>query len=102
VYHVGMTSKLAELNQELNTALLKVIEKDSAIGRLSEQLESKSRTLALSPSSLWVRRNSSSCSLCRDQSRTRPVPDGSGIGLSRTERGSEHLPRVGGGPQGEH
>jgi hypothetical protein len=31
-----MTSKLGELNQELNTALLKVIEKDGAIGRLSK------------------------------------------------------------------
>jgi hypothetical protein len=29
-----MTAKLAELKQELNTALLKVIEKDGAIGRL--------------------------------------------------------------------
>jgi hypothetical protein len=30
-----------EKTQELNTALLKVIEKDSSIERLSEQLESK-------------------------------------------------------------
>jgi hypothetical protein len=37
----GMTTKLAEVKQELNTALLKVIEKDSAIGCLSEQLQSK-------------------------------------------------------------
>jgi hypothetical protein len=31
-----MTTKFAEVKQELNTALLKVIEKDGAIGRLSE------------------------------------------------------------------
>jgi hypothetical protein len=33
-----MTTKLVELKQELNTALLKVIEKDGVIGRLSKQL----------------------------------------------------------------
>jgi hypothetical protein len=38
LYRAGMTAKLAEQKQELNTALLKVIEKDGAIGRLSEQL----------------------------------------------------------------
>jgi hypothetical protein len=68
VYRAGMTSKLAELNQELNTTLFEVIEKDSAIGRLSEQLESKSRILVPSPSSLWVCHNSSSCSFSRYQS----------------------------------
>jgi hypothetical protein len=31
-----MTAKLAEQKQDLNVALLKVIEKDGAIGRLSE------------------------------------------------------------------
>jgi hypothetical protein len=41
VYHTGMTSKLAEQQQDLNTALLKIIKKDSSIRRLSEQLESK-------------------------------------------------------------
>jgi hypothetical protein len=34
-----MTTKLTEVKRELNTALLKVIEKDGAIGRLSEQLQ---------------------------------------------------------------
>jgi hypothetical protein len=34
----GMTTELAEVKQELNTALLKVVEKDGSIGRLSEQL----------------------------------------------------------------
>jgi hypothetical protein len=33
-----MTSKLAEQKKELNSALLKIIEKDISIGRLSEQL----------------------------------------------------------------
>jgi hypothetical protein len=33
-----MVAKLAEVEQERNAALLKVIEKEGAIGRLSEQL----------------------------------------------------------------
>jgi hypothetical protein len=36
VYCVGMTSKLVEQKLELNSALLKVVEKDNSIGRLSE------------------------------------------------------------------
>jgi hypothetical protein len=35
VYRAGMTTKFAKLKQELNTALLKDIEKDSVIGLLS-------------------------------------------------------------------
>jgi hypothetical protein len=42
VYRARMTTKLAEQKLELNFALLKVIEKDDAIERLSEQLQSKS------------------------------------------------------------
>jgi hypothetical protein len=38
VYHVRLTTKLVEVKQELNTALLKVIEKDGVIRRLLEQL----------------------------------------------------------------
>jgi hypothetical protein len=45
---VGMTMKLAEVKQELNIALLKVIEKDGAIGRLLEQLQCKCRNSTLS------------------------------------------------------
>jgi hypothetical protein len=45
VYHAGTTTKLEEKMQELNTALLKVIEKDSSTGQLSEQLESKTNVL---------------------------------------------------------
>jgi hypothetical protein len=48
VIHTGMTTKMVEVKQELNTALLKVIEKDGAIGRLSEQLQSKCLIAALS------------------------------------------------------
>jgi hypothetical protein len=36
-----MTTKPEEQTKELNTTLLKIIEKDSSIGRLSDQLESK-------------------------------------------------------------
>jgi hypothetical protein len=64
VYRAGMNSKLAELN----TALLKVIEKDGAIERLSEQLQSKSLILVPSPPFLRTRHNLLSCSSFRDQS----------------------------------
>jgi hypothetical protein len=36
VYSAGMSTKLAEKTQELNTTLLKVIEKDSLIRRVLE------------------------------------------------------------------
>jgi CTP:phosphocholine cytidylyltransferase-like protein len=45
VYRAGMTAKITKKTQELNTALLKVIEKDILIERLSKQLESKPHTL---------------------------------------------------------
>jgi hypothetical protein len=48
VIRVGMVTKMAEAKQERNAALLKVIEKEGAIGRLSEQLQSECR--ALTPS----------------------------------------------------
>jgi hypothetical protein len=48
VYRAGMTTKLAKVKQELNTTLFMVIKKDGAIGRLSEQLQSKCRNLTLS------------------------------------------------------
>jgi hypothetical protein len=57
VYRARMTTKLAELKQELNTALLKVIDKDGAIRCLSEQLQRKCRTLAPSPPFLRTRHN---------------------------------------------
>ena len=44
-YRTGMTVKLTEKTQELNATLLKILEKDSSIKRLSEQLESKSFAL---------------------------------------------------------
>jgi hypothetical protein len=47
-----MASKLAEQKQELNAALLKVIEKDNSIGRLSEQFKSKPSILIPSQSFL--------------------------------------------------
>jgi hypothetical protein len=47
VYRAGMTSELAEKKQELNAALLKVVEKDGAIGCLSELL---TQNLHLAPS----------------------------------------------------
>jgi diphthamide biosynthesis methyltransferase len=39
-YRVGMTVKLTEKTQEVNVALLKILEKDGLIKQLSEQLES--------------------------------------------------------------
>jgi hypothetical protein len=47
-----MTVKLTEKTQEVNTALLKILEKDSSVKRLSEQLESK--PFALISISLFV------------------------------------------------
>jgi hypothetical protein len=63
----GMTAKLAEQKQELNTTLHKVIEKYGAIRRLSEQLQSKCRTLALSPPFPQTCHNLSFCSSSKGQ-----------------------------------
>jgi hypothetical protein len=62
VIRVGMTMKLAEAKQERNTTLLKIIEKEGTVGRLSEQLQSKCRTLALSSPFPRTRHNLSFCS----------------------------------------
>jgi hypothetical protein len=43
-----MVAKLTEVKQEQNAALLKVIEKEGVIGRLSKQLQSKCRILSRS------------------------------------------------------
>jgi hypothetical protein len=51
VIHAGTVVKLAAVKQEWNTSVLKVIEKEGAIGRLSEQLQSECRTLVSSSSS---------------------------------------------------
>jgi hypothetical protein len=51
VIHTGTVVKLAVVKQEWNAAVLKVIEKEGAIGRLSEQLQSECRTLVSSSSS---------------------------------------------------
>jgi hypothetical protein len=53
--------KLAEAKQERNVALLKVIEQEGAIVRLSEQLRSECR--ALVPSSLLLRAHHDSSSM---------------------------------------
>jgi hypothetical protein len=58
VIHTRMVVKLAEVKQERNAALLKVIEKDGAIGRLSEQLQSKCQILAPSSPFPCTRHNS--------------------------------------------
>jgi hypothetical protein len=67
VYRVGMIAKLAELKQELNTTLLKAVEKDGAIGRLAEQLQSECWTLALSSPFPQTRHNLSFYSSLRGQ-----------------------------------
>jgi hypothetical protein len=51
-YRAMMIVKLTEKTQEVNTTLLKILEKDSSIKRLSEQLESK--PFALIPISLFA------------------------------------------------
>jgi hypothetical protein len=102
VYCAGMTTKLAEQKLEQNSALLKVIEKDGAIERLSEQLQSKSRILILSPSFLRTRHNSLSCSPSRDQSRDRAVANGLGVGRGCAEPSTGSPTRVGGSLPVEH
>jgi hypothetical protein len=49
MYRAGMTTKLVEQKLELNSALLKVVEKDGAIERLLKQLQSECRTLTCLP-----------------------------------------------------
>jgi hypothetical protein len=51
VIRTGKVAKLAAVKEERNTAVLKVIEKEGAIRRLSEQLQSERRALVLSFSS---------------------------------------------------
>jgi hypothetical protein len=74
---VGMTMKLAEVKQELNIALLKVIEKDGAIGRLLEQLQCKCRNSTLSLPCAQIHHNLSFCLSFRVQDRAGAVADGS-------------------------
>jgi hypothetical protein len=62
-----MSMKLAEQKLELNSALLKVIERDSAIEHLSEQLQSMSWVLIVSSSFLRTCHNSLLCSSFRDK-----------------------------------
>jgi hypothetical protein len=47
VIRAGMVAKLAAVKQERNAAVLKVIEKEGAIRRLSEQLQSECQALVL-------------------------------------------------------
>jgi hypothetical protein len=48
VIRAGMVVQLATIKQERNATILKVIEKDSVLKRLSEQLQSTYPTLVLS------------------------------------------------------
>jgi hypothetical protein len=60
VTRAGMVVKLAATKQERNAAVLKVIEKEGAIGCLSEQLQSECRALVLSSLSPRIRHDLSS------------------------------------------
>jgi hypothetical protein len=87
VIRAWMTTKLAEVKQELNTALLKVIEKDGAIGRLSKQLQSKCQNMTLYLPCARIHHNLSFCSSFRGQGRARAIADGSGVECGRLEPG---------------
>jgi hypothetical protein len=102
VNRARMTTKLTEQKLELNSALLKVVEKDGAIVRLSEQLQSQCRTLTLSSSFLRTCHNSLPCSSFRDQNRAAAVTDGSGAGRNRPELRLGCPTRVGGSSLEEH
>jgi hypothetical protein len=62
---VGMVTKLAEVKHERNVALLKIIEKEGAVGRLSEQLQSECQALVPSSSSLRAHHDFSSMFIFR-------------------------------------
>jgi hypothetical protein len=96
VIRAGMTTKLVEVKQELNTALLKVIEKDGAIGRLLEQLQSKRQNLTLSPPCAQVHRNLLFCSSFRGQDRAGAVADVSRAGPDHSEPSPGRPTQVGG------
>jgi hypothetical protein len=57
VTRAGMVAKLAAVKQERNAAILKVIEKEGGIKRLSEQLQSKRQTLVSASSSSRAHHN---------------------------------------------
>jgi hypothetical protein len=96
VIHAGMTTKLAEAKQEQNTALLKVMEKDGTIGRLSEQLQSKCQISALPSLFSRTRHNLSFCSHFRGQDRVGAVVDVSGAGCGHPEPSPGCPAQVGG------
>jgi hypothetical protein len=102
VIHTGMTAKLAEQKQELNVTLLKVIEKDGAIRRLLEQLQSKYQTLSLSSTFPQTRHNLSFCSSFRGQDRAGAVADDSGAGCDHPEPSPGCPAKVGGHPPEGH
>jgi hypothetical protein len=102
VIRTGMTVKLAEQKQELNSAILKVIEKDGTIGRLSEQLQSKRRALTPSPPFPQTCHNLSFCSSFRDQDRAGAVADGLRVGRDRLEPSSGCTAQVEGHPLEGH
>jgi hypothetical protein len=102
VHRAGITTKLEELKQELNTALLMVIEKDGAIGGLSEQLQNECQTFALCSPFLHTCHNFLLCSSFRDQNRAGAVADGSGAGRGRPEPSPGRPARVRGRPLEDH
>jgi hypothetical protein len=57
VIRVGMVAKLAAVKQERNATILKVIEKEGGVRRLSEKLQSKRQTLVSASSSSRAHHN---------------------------------------------
>jgi hypothetical protein len=89
VIRAGMVVQLATVKQERNTGILKVIEKDSVLKRLSEQLQSTYRTLVLSCCLFLLLLEPSvtpcSCLFFRGPGRAGAVPNISRAGCVRPE-----------------
>jgi hypothetical protein len=82
-----MVAKLVEVKQERNAALLKVIEKEGAIGRLSEQLQSECRVLVQSSPLPRTNHNFSFSFIFRGPDRAGAISGVPGAGRGRPEPG---------------
>jgi hypothetical protein len=98
VIRAGMVAQLATVKQEWNAAVLKVIEKDSVLKCLSEQLQSTFCTWVLSPCSFFPLESSMTSCLrlfFRGLDRVGAVPGISRAGRVRPEPGPRGPTQVG-------
>jgi hypothetical protein len=97
VIRAGMVAKLAAVKDERNAAVLKVIEKEGAIGRLSEQLQSECQTFVpSSPLFCEPTMTSRPCSFFRGSDRAGAISSVPRAGRRRPEPGPGCSMQVGG------